>query len=149
MFRDHKGHEFHTFKDMCEFWNLKVPTVKKRMDLHWGLERALTISPNKNIEIIYKGVTYLNIHEACNALGLNEYKAKNLYYYHKQSYQKVFDSMLNKSKKFVYQGKCYSTQKELCDAVGILPATFSGRRKRNSDIETIEDTINALLRNRK
>ena len=58
MFRDHKGHEFHTFKDMCEFWNLKVPTVKKRMDLHWSLESALTTSPNKNIEIIYKGVTY-------------------------------------------------------------------------------------------
>lgn len=73
---DHKGNNFQTVKDMCEYYNIDPFTFYKRIENNWSVEKALTTSsiksssPEENRTDPF-GKVYDTVVDMCKAYNIN------------------------------------------------------------------------------
>lgn len=67
--KDHKGNEFMTKREMCDYWGVEPSLVTNRLKRGWSLEEALEIKNINNIED-HKGNKFRSKSDMCEFWGI-------------------------------------------------------------------------------
>lgn len=148
---DHKGNQYPTIKEMCEFYGVSVATYKYRLAQGWTLEAALTdpLNPGaarKEVED-HKGTKYASVAEMCKAYGLRiatyKYRRDRGWNVEQALTTPLNSGSIIPSKEkeplhYDHKGNGYSSKAEMCKAYGISLYMF---KKRQADGMSLQETL--------
>lgn len=136
--KDHLGHEFHSHREMAQYWGVNPATYfHRKNDLHWSIERALTADLNTNTKVIYDhlGNPYPSMSEMARhyGLGISTLAARlNIY---KWSIEKALTTPIGPTGPGARQvkdhkGNIYPSTKAMAEAYHMSFPTLQSRLRR-------------------
>lgn len=133
--KDHLGHEFHSQKEMAEYWGVKYVTfLHRKNNLHWSVERSLTADLNTNTEQVYDhlGNKYPSMSEMARhyGIGISTLAARLSVY--KWPLEKALTTPIGPTGPKIrqvkdYEGTAYPSLKAMAEAYHLTPGTLSSR----------------------
>ena len=140
--KDHLGNKFPNKNAMCEHYDIKYSTFKRRIDKqHMPLKDALTTPVKKRHNGSCKdhlGNEFPSTQAMCEHYGIDRNVFDHRIY---EKHMPIKDALTKPTRK-QHNGPCkdhlgneFPSQKAMCDYYGINMNTFKGRIENNSSIE--------------
>ena len=156
-YRDHKGNEFRTQQEMCDFWKVSLYAFMDRKKTGKSLEECLTGSAFRDkflTSIDHKGNEFPTRKAMCDFWNVNEatYRArirKGFSIEEALTSKPKIRHEVDQADKTDHHGICYNTAKEMCRKYNIHPSTFRKLRAQGYSKDQIlskyEDKMNRKL----
>ncbi len=148
MYKDHKGNEFNSIREMAEYYGQHGSTVHGRMARGWTIEEALTvdtttthackIKPKKDYIRDHKGQLFISVAAMCEYWGVDRavyYGRKKLGWSLEDILTRPLDYTGGAECVFDHYGNEYMSEQEMCKHYGIKRSTYRERKKRGWDTE--------------
>lgn len=144
-FKDHKGTEWRTKRDMANHYNIPYQTFKYRMRHGWSLKDALEIEPENPGEPIpardHLGKDYPSMTAMFRAWGVQP----NVAFSRLKSGRTIEETLTMKGRVCDYEGRWFTSHKAMCKYHKVNYETYLDRKEKNW---TIKERLTGVRENR-